>query len=297
MLLSILIPAYYYPEGVVRILQSASKGISPEVEILIFDDSPNDKVETSVSECGESLTNVRYVHNRPALGAANNWNALLDTAKGEYCLLMHHDEFPIGDCFVMDLVTTLCEHPETDVAMLDCVLTELESGLNRRHLPTFIRVLVVNYFPQYLFRRNVIGPTAALVIRRSIYPRFDARLQWLVDVDVYVRLLWVAKHLRFCPNIQIGSMQGRSDTITARLGSSIPRMAKEERTYLREQYPHNTLWLGPYPQEHLVYGLLRAFETLCWWSIRALTRLAVCIYLCPVPRSKVQRAVYGRRVQ
>lgn len=292
MLLSVLVPAYQFPDGVARILNGFSECNEAECEIIIFDDSKNDSVKEAYLVIGcAHRRNVRYMHNQPSLGAVQNWNALLDAARGEYCLLLHHDEFPIGDHFVSDLTTTLREHPDTDVVVLDCVLVEPKTGRNRRHLPTWLRALVVNHFPQYLYRRNVIGPTAALVIRRSMYPRFDTRLRWLVDVDVYVRLLRVAKHLRLCPNIQIGSMLGRSDSITARLGSSIPKTRQDELAYLRDKSPTRSLWLGPYPNQPLFHGLLRALEAACWWCMRGLTRIAAPFHPGPIARSEARRAL------
>lgn len=295
--LSVLVPAFNYRLGIERILTSMRGMGQFPVQLIIFDDSSDDQTERMVSALeGSDAAQITYRRNFPALGAIENWNALLDAAQGEYVMLLHHDEFPIGDYFVRDLVTTLRKHPDTDVAVLDCVLVEPKTGRNRRHLPTWLRALVVNHFPQYLYRRNVIGPTAALVVRRSMYPRFDARLQWLVDVDVYVRLLRVAKHLRLCPNIRIGSMLGRSDSITARLGSSIPRMAQEERAYLLDKRSTSSLWLGPYPNESVFHRLLRTFETLCWLSMRVMTRVAARFYPCPIPRTEARQALHGHQM-
>lgn len=295
LLLSILIPTYRYAEGVYRILARLSPLLLKDCELIIFDDSPDDEVEGEVMRwCATTGMQVTYQHHRPAYGAAANWNSLLDTARGEYCLLMHHDEFPLGDSFVRDLITALRQAPDTDVLMLDCVLVAPQSGRNRRHLPIWLRAFVVNRFPQYLFRRNVIGPTSALVIRRTLYPRFDVRLRWLIDVDVYVRLLKVAKHLRLCPQIQIGSILGRSDSITARLGSSIPQMAHEERASLRGIHPTASLWLGPLPDESSIYGLLRSAETVCWSLMRVFTRMAALFCPGPVPHSVVQQALHSQ---
>lgn len=296
MLLSVLIPAYQFADGVARILNGMAKYDCSEIEIIIFDDSVDDLVEKlCLARVDAFCGSMRYLHNRPSLGAVANWNALLASARGEYCLLLHHDEFPIGDHFIPDLIVTLRNHPDTDVVMLDCVLVAPKTGRNRRHLPMGIRALIVNYFPLYLYRRNVVGPTAAFVVRRSIYSRFDERLQWLVDVDVYVRSLRLAKRLLLCPNIKIGSLLGRTDSITARLKSSIPRVAEEERAYLRERYG-NSFWFGPCPQELGVQGVLRLCDTVCWWAMRFLIRMASRFLSDPVSRSEALRAMHGHQV-
>jgi glycosyltransferase involved in cell wall biosynthesis len=234
---------------------------------------------------------VAYRRNRPALGAAANWNALLDKARGKYCLLLHHDEFPLGDRFVIDLIQELRKDPDVDVIMLDCVLIEPQNGRCRRHLPTWLRAFVVSRFPQYLFRRNVIGPSSSLVIRRTLYPRFDVRLRWLIDVDVYVRLLKIAKRLRMCPQIQVGSILGRADSITTGIRSSVPQIEREERAYLEGVHHTTSLWLGPVHDESILHSMLRACEAVCWSLLRGLTRIMDLFCAGPVPRSAVRQAI------
>jgi glycosyltransferase involved in cell wall biosynthesis len=292
-LLSVLIPAYGYPDGVLRILRCFRA--CNEIEVIIADDSNDHQVQNAVENfcIKNSMNFVKYLRNDPAKGAVDNWNFLLDKALGRYLMLCHHDEFPIGEHFFKDILTTLQKYPETDIVMLDCLLVSPNTGRSRRHLSTWLRALTVKHFPQYLFRRNVIGPTAALVVRRSIYPRFDERLQWLVDVDVYVRLLRVANHVRICSHIKIGSLLGRSDSITSRLGPSIPRMEQKELFYLRNKSVLSSFWIGQYPDEPRNYKLLRSVEAVCWMGMRVLTRGLEYFYPAPISRSEALSAVHG----
>jgi len=291
-LLSILLPAYRYREGVHRILSLLQPIPFADCELIVSDDSPDDEVEQEVVRWHSGAgMQVAYQRNRPALGAAANWNSLLDKASGKYCLLLHHDEFPLSDHFVMDLICQLRKDPDVDVIMLDCLLINPQNGQCRRHLPTWLRAFVVNRFPQYLFRRNVIGPTSSLVIRRTLYPRFDVRLRWLIDVDVYVRLFKVAKGVKLCPKIQVGSILGRADSITTGLGASIPQIAREERTYLQGIRHTTSLWLGPVRNEPILHSLMRACEAVCWYLMRVITRIPSIFCVGPVPRSVVKKAI------
>lgn len=291
-LLSILVPAYCYGDGLVRILTRLRLLPMEDCELIVLDDSPDDGVEQEVVRWSSATgMQVAYQHNRPALGAAANWNALLDKARGKYCLLLHHDEFPLGHNFVMNLIQELRKDPDVDIFMLDCILIDPQNRRCRRHLPTWLRTFVVKRFPQYLFRRNVIGPVSTLVIRRMLYPRFDERLRWLIDVDVYVRLLKVTRRLRLCPQIQVGSILGRADSITAGLGSSIPQIAREERAYLKGVHHTTSLWFGPVCNEPILHSMLRACEAVCWNLMRGLTRIMAVFCVGPVPRSVVQRAM------
>lgn len=290
--LSVLIPAYCYAPGLERILKALGEGYLNEWELLIFDDSPDNEIQELVSLFAiRSKCTLKYQHNKPPLGAAANWNALLDAARGEYCMLLHHDEFPLSEHFVHNLVQALRQDVKTDILLLDCVLADPGSGSCRRHLPMWLRTFVVRHCPNYLFRRNVVGPTATLVIRRSLYPRFDGRLRWLIDVDLYARVLKVTRLLRPCPHIQIGSLLGRADSITASLGSEIAGIEREERVYLQDRHPTARVWLGPRAGEPVLHGVLRACEAACWYGMRLVTRIATLFYPNPVPIAEVRQAL------
>lgn len=291
-LLSILLPAYRYRDGVHRILSLLQPLPLADCELIVLDDSPEDEIEQEVAHwhlvAGMQVT---YQRNRPALGAPANWNLLLDKANGKYCLLLHHDDFPLSDHFAMELIKELRKKPDVDIIMLDCLLINPQNGRCRRHLPTWLRAFVVNRFPKYLFRRNVIGPTSSLVVRRALYPRFDVRLRWLIDIDVYVRLFKITKVLKLCPKIRVGSILGRADSITTDLGSSIPKIAQEERTYLQGTHHTTSLWLGPVRNEPILHCLLRACEAVCWNLMRGLTRIIAMFCVGPVPQSFVEKAI------
>jgi hypothetical protein len=76
-----------------------------------------------------------------------------------------------------------------------------------------------------------------------------------------------------CPELKIGSVLGRSDSITASLVSSISQIEREERAYLRGRNHSAGLWLGPVPNEPKFNVLIRAVETACWTLLRVLTRI------------------------
>jgi glycosyltransferase involved in cell wall biosynthesis len=285
-------PAYCYSEGIHRILSLLQPLDGKDCELIVFDNSPDDEIGKVIRRWNStSHLQVIYHRNQPASSAPVNWNALLDAARGEFCLLLHHDEFPLCNYFVRDLITAIRKDPGVDALILDCILVAPQGGRNRRHVPTWLRALVVKHFPHYLFRRNVIGPTSALVVRRSLYPRFDERLRWLIDVDAYVRLLKVTKRLRVCPKIQIGSMLERSDSLTTGLGSSIPQIEREERVYLEGVHHTTSLWLGPVRNEPILHSMLRACEAVCWNLMRGLTRIMAMFCTGPVPRSVVHLAM------
>ncbi|MFC2970453.1 glycosyltransferase family 2 protein [Acidimangrovimonas pyrenivorans] len=269
-LLSVLVPAYEYAEGVERILQ-ALEPLSPDVELLIFDDSPAPDMAGLIEAHASRWPDLRYRHNPSALGgplgAGNNWNALLDAARGRYCLLMHHDEMPLGREFCSRLRAALTDRTAPEVLLLDVVLLDGALRPLRRHVPAWLRWSVVRYAPGYLFRRNVIGPTASLVVRREHFPRFDPSLRWLIDVELYVRLCRAGLRWQRLAGLEVGSIQRSDGTITASLSGELHRIDAAERVALRPRFPRDRLWLGA-----PVGGALRAVEQVLWLSLRVVER-------------------------
>lgn len=267
--LSVLIPAYCYAEGVDRILSSFRNNPSDELEILISDDSLDEQVSELVDDFSRQYRGkLKYRKNRPGLGAVVNWNSLLAQAAGDYILLLHHDEYPLGNRFAPQVLELLMQNPGVDVFVMECILRSSTGSTARPHLPRIIKNLVVKYFPSYLFKRNVIGPTSCLIVRRALYPRFDERLRWLVDVEVYFRLRQQTARWRFCKDLKIGSTLGRKDSITVSIGDELSELDARERVYLRPQYLVAGVWLTP-----RFHWIMNALEGVAWVAMRIVTRV------------------------
>ncbi len=267
--LSVLIPAYGYAEGVRRILSSFGDAPPDEVEILIYDDSRDEQVSQLVANISRQYRgNLHYRRNRPALGAVANWNSLLEQATGEYVILLHHDEYPLGERFAERVLDLLNMAPEVDVFVMECILRPSTGTDVRPHLPGMIRKLVLKYFPAYLFKRCVVGPASCLLVRRALYPRFDERLRWMVDVEAYFRLRQATARWRVCGDLKIGSTFDRKDSITASIKEELKDLDAQERVYLSQKYPVARVWLAP--REHWI---LNALEGIAWVAMRVVTRL------------------------
>lgn len=270
-LLSILIPTFNYPRGVTRILALLRECLSDEVEVIISDDSPGDSVARAVAPFTSATERITYVHNRPPLGAAANWNRLLGTARGEYCLLLHHDEFPTSPTFIDDVARELRRHSFPDVLVLTCLLVREDTGHNAVHVPGWLRSAVLRRAPGYLLIRNVIGPPSVIVAKRSLYPAFDQSLSWLIDVDAYRRLKALASSIHFAHNIDVASITGRATSISASLKPTISHLRSRELAYLASKSAHSTA-IGLLTGPGVSARGLRLIEIGGWSLVRLLTR-------------------------
>lgn len=269
-LLSILIPAYGYTHGLKRIFQTLGEYSIDEWEVLVFDDSPHNEVQDYVSTfIASSKCRIEYQHNHPPLGPAANWNALLDSARGKYSLLLHHDEVPVASDFIKSLIGLLRQSSFADVVILDCFIFDILTNNSWRQTASWLRNLIVKRYPRYLYRRNVIGPVSTLVIRSELYPRFDVNLKWLVDVELYVRLLTMRRIEIVFSSLIICSIIGRKDSITSKLGCGIKDLDMVEREYLIN-IGFCSFWLDR--GKSLFGKIIAGFESLVWICYRGLSR-------------------------
>ena len=112
--LSVLIPSYEYSVGVDRILETLASQRPSGVECIVRDDSHSNDVQDMVEGHirRQEVAHIEYVRSLNRKGAVDNWNSLLAMAKGEYILLMHHDEAPIGPDFFTALRSELSDDGE-----------------------------------------------------------------------------------------------------------------------------------------------------------------------------------------
>jgi len=90
-LVSICIPAFNQPDYLKRLLESIFIQTFNNYEIVITDDSNNDKISKLVEFYSD--IRVHYYKNSKSLGSPNNWNFALQCATGKYIKIMHHDDW------------------------------------------------------------------------------------------------------------------------------------------------------------------------------------------------------------
>jgi glycosyltransferase involved in cell wall biosynthesis len=225
--LSVLIPAYNYAAGVERIL-ARRRQTADRVEYIVHDDSTDAGVATAVAGQGER--DALYRRNEGPGNAVANWNGLLKRSQGEFVVLVHHDEFPSRVGLFEDLADYLDKTPSTqaDVYLLGLRRLRRNRPLTDKLVPDMVRFWLLRHCPDYLMRRNFVGPSATFVVRRALCPRFDESLRWLVDVDFYLRTLSRSGAVKGLANFGIVSETDRRQSITQSLGADIADLRQRE---------------------------------------------------------------------
>ena len=58
----------------------------------------------------------------------------------------------------------------------------------REHYPTWLKKLFIHIQPEYIFKKNFLGPTASIVYKKELLIKYDPNLLWFIDIDMYFRL-------------------------------------------------------------------------------------------------------------
>lgn len=283
--ISILIPAYEYPEGVLRILNLIYISKEYNIECIVGDDSNSSFVESMVKS--HKLYNqgkVAYLKNKQNLGAVKNWNNLINLAHGEYVLLMHHDECPENADFFYKLRELIKKSKKPDIIFLRCSLQLLWNKRLRYHMPFLFQAIFLKHAPDYLILHNIIGSPSNVVVRKDFNLEFDEELVWTVDVDWMVRLLRKSQsNWTLGQHLSIMSMYNHATSITTNLGSQIPFLSHNEIKKIQKKLGKSNVFKYIFP-DTLTYKLVSTFQKICWIFFRVLTIFLGYCFNRPKPK-------------
>ena len=274
-LLSILLPAFNDAAGIRQALDSmGTRGKATDIEIIVSDDSIDLQCADEIRSVAAIWANAHYTRNTPPKGAAANWNHLLGRASGQYCLLMHHDEYFQNEGVLARAMTLLRTESALGGIVMPCRVRQAGDAA-RLHMPAWLVEHVSLRWPRYLLRRNLWGPPSVLILRRDLYEDYDTRLRWLVDVELYSRIV-LRSHPRmlFMRGAGIVSMPA-AYSITSTLQPQIASIHAAELALLADSAATPCVWfkrpgLGP--------CLVRGLESVAWYAFRTVQKTAHALH-------------------
>lgn len=179
---SICIPAYNNERSIERLLKSIYHQTYKDYEIIITDDSNDNRVKELVSH----YPDVRYYKNEKRLGSTANWNEAVLKSHGDYIKIMHHDDWFSGEDSLKQFVQMLEEHQEADIAFSGTLQSKGTESYERHILGKDVKLIKDNY--KNLFLGNTIGAPSATIYKKNNI-QFDENLTWLVDMEFYMNVL------------------------------------------------------------------------------------------------------------
>ena len=186
LLISICIPAFQRTDYLKRLLDSIHIQTYPHFEVVITDDSPGFEVK-ELAELHPVSPKIRYYKNQSVLGTPENWNEGIRKAKSEWIKIMHDDDWFSGPQSLRQFADQIRknEYGFYFSAFSDAYADGrvVPRDISDHHLNALQRN------PEKLLAANRIGPPSVVLFRKDVSILFDNRMQWLVDVDFYIRYL------------------------------------------------------------------------------------------------------------
>lgn len=112
---SICLPTYKRPDLLIGCIESCFAQTHTNIEIVIGDDSPDERTERLIAERYGNDERIAYRRNTPALGQARNVASLFARATGDKILLIHDDDYLAERC-IERLLAQWERHPGIQAA-------------------------------------------------------------------------------------------------------------------------------------------------------------------------------------
>ena len=185
-LISICIPAYQRTAYLKRLLDSIHIQTYQHFEVVITDDSDGFEVKELVEQ-HPLKPKIRYFKNQVSLGTPENWNEGIRKAKSDWIKIMHDDDWFSGPGSLTNFSEQIRQNEQgfyfSAYANVYPDGRVLATDLSDHHLKALQRN------PERLLAANRIGPPSVVLFKKDMSILFDNRMQWLVDVDFYIRYL------------------------------------------------------------------------------------------------------------
>lgn len=189
-----------------RLLDSIAQQTYRDFEIIISDDSNDSAPAKEVIRQFKTLP-IEYFFHEPAFEPVQNWNFLLDQAKGEYIKVMHDDDWFLSPDALQIFVDKI-ESSDADFVWSSSVNYKCGNPILEHHTSTD-EICALKRDPYVLFLGNFIANPSTTIVRNTAI-RYDERLKWFVDIEYYIRILKNAKFAYIdIPVIGVGNDIGR----------------------------------------------------------------------------------------
>lgn len=230
--ISICIPSYKRVEYLERLLKSVAIQSFKNFEVVITDDSPDDKV-FEILQKYEAFFKIKYKKNLPALGTPENWNEGIRLAKGEWIKIMHDDDWFASADSLQKFVQLINENSEASFLFSGSSFVRNNKVFGGMHINKF-QLYLLKKDPKNLYYKNFIGPPSVVIHQNRKDIWYDVEMKWLVDVDFYMRYLQKLPTFAFTkePLINVGYSE---DQVTEKVFHDKAVFVKENLMMMQKQ--------------------------------------------------------------
>ena len=157
------------------------------IEIVISDHSSDNKIKDLCEQYnGKKSSNgntypIKYIHNPEHKGnSSQNTNNAISHCRGEYIKILFMDDYLYNESAISNIVTQFQSNPDKKWLVHSYIHTKNYKDFYNLHHPKFSKDIVFC---------NRIGCPSCLTIHNSVKERFDEKLKWFMDSELYKRIL------------------------------------------------------------------------------------------------------------
>ncbi len=188
-LISICIPTYERVEYLKRLLESIRIQTFKNFEVIITDDSKSSVIESFIKEYTPEFP-LQFHKNTPSLGTSKNMVEGMKFARSQWIKLVLDDDWFTDE----NSLEIIAAHTQEDNKIIYSGFITFEEETGKREDRTLSKTqfskLLKN--PYLLMSDNIIGVPSVLMFRKNENLLFDERLNWLTDIECYVR--WINEY-------------------------------------------------------------------------------------------------------
>lgn len=228
---SVCVPAYRQPALLTRAIKSIFSQDFNDFEVIVTDDTESDEIKSAVVPWVAD-NRLRYFRNSHRLGSPANWNHAMSFARGRYIKILHHDDWLSSSTSLRKYVTALEENRSVSFVFSSSQSCDANGEKGSIHSPTCEQLTALEQAPEVLVFGNIIGAPSAIIFRRPPEFAFDEALQWVVDIDAYLRLLSGGVEFKFIAEPLVCVSSGMSHQVTHLLENNpVLRVAEHLHLY------------------------------------------------------------------
>ena len=151
------------------------------IEIVVSDHSSDDKIKKVCEEYNHKKYPIKYVHNEKEKGnSSQNTNNAIENCSGTYIKVLFMDDYINNEEAISMIVNEFEKNPDKKWLVHSYKHTKNYNDFYNLHHPKIVSDMIFC---------NRIGCPSCLTIHSSVKERFDEKLKWFMDSELYSRIL------------------------------------------------------------------------------------------------------------
>lgn len=188
--ISICVPTYNRAKYLDVLFDSIERQTYRDFEVVVTDNTRDDSVFKIIDKYKEKFP-IKYSQNDTILEMGDNWNQGIKKAGGEWVKIMHDDDWFENETSLQQFANAI--RPDVNFIFSAFYNWYEDDGSKQLESISGFNMFLLRRSPLTLLKKNYVGHPSTIMVRRSAMQSFGAHLNWTVDIEFYIRMLYANK--------------------------------------------------------------------------------------------------------